>query len=909
MFRIALVASLALSAALATGATLVSQRLTVEGRSNPEGIDSAAPRLGWQLVSTDARARGKRQTAYQVIAATTGALLDEKHADLWNSGCMRSPLSQHIPYAGKPLASSQVIHWKMRVWDEGGRPGPWSQPARFVTGVLAPADWRDARWITLGDGTAQSALLRREFFVGPGLRRAVLHSSGLGQYEVHINGAKLGTELLMPGWTDYRKTVLYDTHDVTTSLRAGANALGLALGNGMYRVEKTVDRYNKFAGDQGPQKAIALLQLDYADGRREFVKTDTSWQAGDGPLTYSNVYGGEDFDARRFDAGWSRPGLQAAWQPAAEIAAPAGVLTGLSAAGSPVRVIEPLVPKAITPLSDGVLMVDLGQNASVMPRLRVRGEAGSNVRITPSELLDARGELDDTMTGGKAHWNYTLAGQGEEAWFPQFFYRGARYLKVELAPATPGGPRPQLLALQADVVHADVDAIGSFETSNELFNRIYTLVRWAQRSNLMSVMTDCPQREKLGWVEQAYLNGPALRYNFALASLFEKALRDMADSQTPSGLVPDIAPEYVVFQDGFRDSVEWGSAFIQVSWQHYLFTGDLQPARRHFDGMKRYAAYLGSHLNAEGLVQVPGGGLGDWYDIGPANPGYAQLTPRELTATALYFDDLQILQSLATLLGHARDAHAFAGQAGRVKASYLRAYGRADGFATGSQTANAMSLALGLASADHEAAVLASLVADVQRRGLTAGDVGYRYLLRALADGGRSDVVHAMNNQSDTPGYGYQLQHGATSLTEAWDALRTSSQNHFMLGQINEWFFHDLAGIQPDARAPGFSRVVIRPAVVGDLRSVAATHGGPHGPIRSAWYREGRQLRLELSIPPNSTAEVHLPAAAITSVREGGQRLGGAKGVRLAGYDGGVARLSLMSGNYVFESTLAAAGR
>ncbi len=889
-------------------AALILAELRCEGRVNPGGIDFAQPALAWQVRATDAAQRGLSQRAYQVLVASAAELLAQDRGDLWDSGQVKSAETQRIHYAGKPLRAGQRVFWKVRVWDQDWRRSAWSSPAEWTMGVLTEADWQGAQWIAWADPNAPSQLLCREFVVRGELVRAVVHASGLGHYELRLNGGKVGTDLLTPGWTDYRKTVLYDTYDVTAQLKAGSNVIGMTLGNGMYSVTKTPGRYNKFSGRMGTPKAIALLRLEYADGRVEFLRTDAQWRACSGPLTYSDVYGGEDFDARLCPDGWDESGFNhSAWAGATVQPAPAGRLTGLSAAGWPIRVIETLAPITQLEIRPGVLVYDFGQNAAVLPRLKVTGAAGDVVKIIPAELRKASGEIDDPMCGGKAFWTYTLAGKEAETWAPKFFYRGARYLQVELRSATTNGELPRVTALVADVVHAAAPATGTFQTSSELFNRIFTLVRWAQRGNLMSVLTDCPQREKLGWLEQAYLNGPALRYNFDLNPLFGKIVNDIQDAQQPDGLVPNIAPEYTVFgwwdDMQFRETPEWGSAFLQIAWQQFLFTGDLDLARRYYDGMKRYLDYLQTRIGPDGVLRIKGS-LGDWYDIGPKAPGRAQLTPVDLTATAILYDDLQIMALFAAQTGRPDDAKGFTARAEQTRAAFQREYFQPEtgSYATGSQTANAMPFALGLVSLEQRSRVLAAIVADVQQNGLTAGDVGYRYLLRALADGGRSDVVFAMNHQSEKPGYGYQLKMGATSLTEAWDARRTSSQNHFMLGQINEWFFHDLAGIRPDPAAPGFKHILIQPAVVKDLAWVQARYESGHGLIQSEWRRSKGELELHVVVPPNTTATILVPTTAPAEVREGGRVARRSKGVRFVRAGGGRAVYTVGSGEYRFTA-------
>ena len=542
---------------------------------------------------------------------------------------------------------------------------------------------------------------------------------------------------------------------------------------------------------------------------------------------------------------------------------PGGALKGISFAAPPIRGFEVLKPVKTTELRPGITVYDLGQNASQMPKITVHGPPGQRSDSWPAELLKADGSVDQGSTGSPRVLAFTpwRAAGGRHG------RRGSSTMAAAICKSSAprrrtGARRPWSTRWKAAWCIPSAPPVGEFACSNELFNRIHLLVRWAQRSNMMSVMTDCPHRERLGWLEQDHLNGPALRYEFDLERLMAKTVNDMADAQQPDGLVPSIAPEYVIFTDGFRDSPEWGSACVLIPWQQYEWTGDVALLRRSYDMMKRYLAHLGSRAEHH-LVDL---GLGDWYDIGPGRPGIAQLTPIALTATAFYYDDARIVARVAGLLGRPNEARQYQELAAQIRTAFNQAFfdpakGR---YATGSQCADAIPLVMGLAEPEHRASVLAALVKDVRDRGnaLTVGDVGYRYLLRALADGGDSDVIYAMNNQSDKPGYGFQLKRGATSLTEAWDADPRASQNHFMLGQINEWFYHDLAGIQSDPRRAGL-QADHHPARGrrATLTFVKASYDSVHGriPAHGSAKAGGSPWRRH---PANTTATVFIPTRA-----------------------------------------------
>jgi hypothetical protein len=880
---------------LKSSGKVVPTQLRCDYVENPIGVDSSPPRLFWKLESNE---RGQLQTAYQILAASSAEILAQNKGDLWDSGRVKSGETIQIPYAGKVLKSSQRVFWKVRVWGKSREVSNWSQPASWTMGILSEADWQ-AKWIA-SPTNCETLLLRREFAVKPGLHRALIHVCGLGQYELTLNGAKVGDDLLAPGWTKYDKTCLYDTRDITSQLNVGQNAAGLFLGNGMYNVH--AGRYTKFTGTFGPLKAIAQLRLEYADGSVEIIGTDEQWRVAPGPITFSSVYGGEDYDARLNAVGWDKSGFDSStWMPAQVVAGPGGKLAGLSCAAPPLRAFEILQPVQTNSIRTDTTVYDLGQNAPIMARIKVKGPAGSRVRIIPAELLKPDGSVDRGSVGnGLAYWQYTLSGDGEENYFSKFFYHGCRYLQVEFAAATNSVELPAVESIEGVVVHSASEPVGEFSCSNELFNRIHTLILWAQRANIVSVLTDCPHRERLGWLEQYHLNGPSLRYEFDLAQLYTKGMNDMADSQLADGLVPSIAPEYPVFSGGFRDSPEWGSAFVIVPWQQYQFTGDTELLRRNYDSMKKYVAYLGTKARANIVAY----GLGDWYDIGPRAPGPAQLTPNSLTATAFYFYDTWILAQTAAILGKKDEAKKFTAQADAIRAAFNGKFFNATNgsYSTGSQCANAIPLVMNLCEPTNRAAVLDALVTDVRQHGnaITAGDVGYRYLLRALADGGRSDVIFDMNNQSEKPGYGYQLKMGATSLTEAWNANRSSSQNHFMLGQIMEWFYADLASIASDPSAPGFKNILIRPQPVGDVTWVKCAYDSIYGRIASEWKKADGKFSLNLEIPPGTTAAVFIPAQSAGDVSESGVTAMKSRGVKFIRLENDRAIFEIASGKYQF---------
>lgn len=741
-------------------------------------------------------------------------------------------------------------------------------------GVFAPVKEWTGRWIAAEGKEGPLPLFRRGFTVKAKPVEAVLYVSGLGQYEARVNGRAVTADKLTPGWTDYRKRVLYDVYDVLPLVRAGENALGVMLGNGMYNVLETPGRYTKFSGTFGEPKLIAELHLRYADGTREVVGTDARWKVHPGPITFSGVYGGEDFDARLEPRGWDVAGFdEGSWRAAKEVDGPGGVLERETA--PPIRVAETVAAVGVTHPAAGIAVYDLGKNMAGWPTLRVSGPAGGKVRLLGGELLDAKGRVSQesahAFAGDPNLFSYTLRGDaGGEVWTPRFSYYGFRYVEAEVSSSD-----VKVASVGGEFLHAAVPVVGRFayrgSRTGDLFERIHGLIDRAILSNMVSVLTDCPHREKLGWLEQTHLAAASIMANYDVSGLYRKMEDDMADAQLPdgseyAGLVPSIAPEYVAFNDAagkpnaFRDSPEWGSAVILSPWAAYQAYGEVAPLRAHYESMQRYAAYLGRRAKGHLLDY----GLGDWYDIGPGEPGPSKLTEAGLTPSAIYFEDLTALARIAGLLGKTEDAARYTAEAEAVKAAFQARFfhPETDTYSRGSQTAQATPLALGMVPKERRAAVLAKLAAGIEGNGyrVTAGDIGFHYVVRALTDGGRSDVLYRMIALTTNPSYGYQLAQGATTLTEAWDANPRSSQNHFMLGHAEEWFYRGLAGIDVDMSRAAGERIRVHPFVpaleLEPSAGASASVRTPLGAVAVHWKRDGGRLVLEVTAPGEAVLTV-----------------------------------------------------
>lgn len=897
---------------------LTTGTLTCEYANNPLGVQSKTPRLGWII---NAVQRNTQQVAWQILVADDLVTLDKNIGNIWDSKKVTSNQSIQIAYKGKVLEPAKIYYWKVKVWDNHGNVSLWSKPAMWQMGLLTSSDWLGAKWIGYeelpaaerivpaihlrGNFTPKNDILplfRRNLSIKRKLKSATAFISGLGHFDLSVNGSKVGDHILDAGWTEYDKHALYVTFDLTDQLKKGENTVGIMLGNGFYFIPRD-DRYRKLTGAYGFPKLICRILLEYSDGSKENIVSDERWKTSPSPITYTSIYGGEDYNANLEQKDWDKPVFNDAKWKNAIIVKGSPVLNSQTA--EPVKIFENFTPIKISSPKPGIWVYDMGQNASAIPAIEVNGKKGVVLRITPAELLNPDGTVNQSASGVPHYYDYTLKGEGKEKWQPRFTYYGFRYVQVEGAvPEKEVNPNnlPILTSLKSLHLRNSAENIGSFNSSNELFNKTFKLIDWAIKSNMVSVFTDCPHREKLGWLEEAHLMGGSVQYNYNIASLCRKIVKDMMAAQTKEGLIPDIAPEYTHFDGGFRDSPEWGSSGVIVPWYAYKWYGDKELLEESYPMMQKYVAYLSSKATNNMLDH----GLGDWYDIGPNSPGEAQLTPKKLTATAIYYYDIDIITKVARLLGKTEDAKKYEKLALQVKNAFNAAFfdKETKRYSTGSQTAYAMALYMNLVEPEYIEAVVANLVNEIKGRNnsLTAGDIGYRYVLKVLDDAGRSDVIYDMNSKSDVPGYGWQLEHGATSLTESWQAYGFVSNNHFMLGHLMEWLYSGLGGIKPENDAIAYNKLEIKPEQVGNITHAQATYKTPYGKVVSAWSKTTDSFELKVDIPVNSKATIYIPATKNTVIYEGVTPIKDLKEVTFKGFKNGLAVLEAGSGNYNFKA-------
>ena len=809
---------------------------------------------------------------------------------------------------GTILVKGTDVTWRSSAQaDEGWMSGAFNDSDWKAAHVLGPLGCEPWPGVGFSDKRRLAArMLRKDFAVDARPIRATAFVSGLGLFALHINGQRIGDEVLAPGLTEYNKRAFYRTFDVTDQLQDGANAVGVVLGNGRYFAPRGLvpTRTTTY----GLPSLRFQLELDYADGRVEHIVSDKTWKVTDqGPILANNEYDGEQYDARREMSGWSAPGYDAStWSPVDEMAAPGGVLSAQMA--EPIRVTGKVSPKTISQPKPGMYVFDMGQNMVGWCRLKVEGPIGSVVKLRFAETLKEDGTLYlANIRGAEVTDVYTLKGDGVESWAPEFTYHGFRYVEMTGYPG-----EPSLGALEGELVTDDVAPSGTFTCSNPLLNQIYKNIEWGVRGNYRSVPTDCPQRdERQGWLGDRSAECTGESYLYDVAAFYAKWTTDIVDAQREDGSVSDVCPSYWPM---YNDNVTWPSTLLMAP--HMLLTqyGDTRSIEAHYDGMQRWIAHMEQYIQ-DGLM--PKDNYGDWC-VPPEEEHLihsndeSRKTSGEVLGTTYFIYDLKLMAKYATMLGHGDDAARYVAQAQAMTEAFNKKYWNAEKgyYANGSQTAQVLPLYFGIAPVEAEGPAFDHLVNKIMVEGkghIGTGLVGGQWLMRTLSDRGRADVAYTIATQTDYPSWGYMIGQGATTIWELWNGNTAdpamNSHNHVMLvGDLCIWFHEYLAGIRPDPEAPGFKHILMKPHVVGDLTHVSATHRSLYGEIKSAWKVADGALVWEVTIPPNTTATVSVPVKDGGVVSEGKVPAESANGVKLLAAERGYIRYEAGAGTYRFST-------
>jgi len=887
---------------------LLVKDLTCEQKINPVGID-IQPRLSWKITG---KGNNIMQTSYSVRVAT-----DEKFSSskiVWQSGEIKSDESLLQTYNGPALKSGQKYYWQVKVRDNKGRTSKWSQTASWETGLFSQSEWK-AKWIEKEGDTLQYAPaphFRTEFPIEKNIASARIYVTSHGYYEMHLNGKKVGDQVLTPGWTTYSTRLQYQVYDVTAMLTKGKNAIGAVLGDGWYRGSLAWGHNWRVYG-----KSLGLLmqlRITFTDGTEKLVITDESWKCqADGAIRMNDIYNGETYDATKKLTGWNLPDYNdSSWSPVKTAVYDNKNL--IASQGAQVRKIQEIKPVKIFRTPSGKLIVDMGQNMVGWLRLKVTGPKGTQIVLRHAEVMDKSGEFYTTnLRAAKCQLTYTLAGTGEEIYEPRFTFMGFRFVEVT---GFPGEITTDNLT--GIVVHSDMNITGTYESSNPLINQLQHNIQWGQKGNFVDVPTDCPQRdERLGWTGDAQAFCRTAAFNMDASAFFTKWLKDVAADQRKGGEVPHVIPDVLNKQgsETAETSAGWGDVAVIAPWTMYLVYGDKTLLRTQYPSMLAWVDYM---KKTAGYDYIWNGGsiFGDWLFYHPPVNNHTEPdghTEHDFIATAFFAYSTSILIEAAKVLGNTEDEAVNRAVLDKIKEVFANEYiTKAGRIGTNSQTSYVLALMFNLVPEELKSKAAAFLAADIKSRGnhLSTGFLGTPYLCHVLSDNGYTDLAYDLLLQESYPSWLYPVKMGATTIWERWDGQKTDSTfqdagmnsfNHYAYGAIGDWMYRVSAGLE--IKKPGYKEILFQPHPTAKLDFSKATYESHYGTISSGWERKDGKVNYKITVPANTTATVVLPVADADKITSDGKKLTDNQNFSDIRISGSNVMFETGSGLYTFEFT------
>jgi alpha-L-rhamnosidase len=854
--------------------------LTCESLNNPLGIDVREPHFCWQIASGR---RNVLQHAYQIQVSPTEAF----NLLLWDSGKVETDQCLYVPYAGPPLVLRARYHYRIKAWDNTGEESPWSETAWWEMGILSASEWK-ANWLTHPFKEKRKEFkpayyFRKVFPVAKEVQRVRVYASALGLYEIHLNGARLGDELFTPGLTEYRDHIQYQVYEA--DLKPGANCIGVTLGEGWYRGRFQIISRNMW----GKTGAIFLqMHIEYKDGSEELVVSDRTWKVFTGPILRSDIYDGEDYDAR-LEKDWSNPALDDSHWVSARTYSRYPISRLVAPLGEKVKRIETIAAQKIFQTPAGDTVVDFGQNMVGWVKLNVSGKTGQQITIDFAEILDKDGNFyRDNYRKARSSIIYTCKGSGRETYEPHFTFFGFRYARIR------NYTTADLSTLTGIVIHSDMQPTGKFSCSNPLVNRLQENIRWGEKGNFLDIPTDCPQRdERLGWTGDAQVFARTAAFNMDVDRFFRKWLKDLAVSHSFTGSVPFFLPSTLPLPIG---SSGWGDAATVIPWTHYLVYGDQRILADQYVSMKKWLRYeknaaawlklsdlfhLRRYFRCDRHIWDSGFHFGDW--LAPGEDQKHWMAKKAWIATSYYAYSARLCALAAGILGKEEDAERFQRLYEKVRGAFCERFLAPDGsIRNGFQTAYVLALEFDLLPAFARPVVLKQLLNDISAHDdhLATGFLGTPPLTFALSNNGQTDTAYRLLLQETCPSWLYPVNLGATTIWERWDGIRPDgdvnvssvgndnmvSFNHYSFGAIGDWLYRVVAGLDLDPNYPAYKRILIQPQPGGGLEHAEASFYSRYGPVRTGWKRNGSAMQLTASIPPNTIAQVTLPHARLENV-------------------------------------------
>ena len=887
--------------------------LKIETKTNPEGIETKSPKFSWKL---EDEKRNSQQSAYQILVATSLKLLKEGKTDIWNSGRIVSQHSVNVPFSGKSLQSGKQYFWKVKVWTNHGETS-WSYPASWGMGLLQKEDWQ-AQWIgwnhlSPGDTIAQhprlsARYLRKEFGISEKIKKATVYISGLGMYELFINGKKVGNQVLAPGVTNYKKNVLYNTFDVTELIAKGENAVGVTLGNGrFFPIRQGID-FQK-SQDNFP-KMIFQMEIELKNGKKVKIISDDSWKiTADGPIRANNEYDGEEYDARKELGNWTKANYNdTKWNKPHILPAPAELLVAQQ--NENMMVHERIQPVSVNKLQQGKYILDFGQNLAGWLKIKILGKKGNVVKMRFAESLNPDGTLyTENLRTAQQTDIYTMKGEGIEVWNPSFVYHGFRFVEISGLSETPKAEN-----FTAEVIYDGFPTVGNFKTSNSLLNQIYHNAYWGYQSNFKGMPIDCPQRdEREPWLGDWATTSIGASYSFDIQRLFVKWMDDIRFEMGDDGRLPDVAP--VVVWSPYTNNMTWPGTYILVADMLYNRFGNQYVVRKHYPDMKKWLWFMKDKYLKENIMTRDR--YGDWC-VPPESKELihskdpAKNTDGQLIATAYFYYFLNRMTEFAEISGNPKDISEFQNLAKEVKTAFNAKFYNTEKYQydNNTVTANLLPLAFGLVNPSDQNQVFNQMIIRIENQDalhLSTGLIGTQWLMRELTKRSRGDIAFTIATQKTYPSWGYMIENGATTVWELWNGNTANpsmnSQNHVMLlGDLVAWMYEDVAGIKTQCDMNGNYRIIMKPSLSKQLSFAEASTEIPYGKVSSSWKVQNDIFSWEIQIPENTEAQVYIPANSLKNITESGKPVSSTNGIEVKGLENGFLHVVIGSGKYQFQS-------
>jgi len=887
------------------------KNLKVEYLDNPRGIDVLRPRFSWIL---NGEGRNRVQSAFRILVASNKTELNGNSGDIWDSKKVMSNETNQIEYAGNDLVSNTEYYWKVKVWDENGQESAWSAPAHWSMGLLNFSDWKG---LFIGHNVGYdktdkydslylppARYLRKSFEISKKVKRATAHATALGLYELQLNSQKVGDANFLPGWTDYDKRLYYQTYDITDYIQQGENIVGAVIADGWYAgyigyaLLVRLDRVREFYGVN--PSFMGQIHLEYEDGSSEIIATDTTWKANQGAIREADIIMGETYDARQENSGWTAPNFDDSnWKVPKIYTYPNGRLQAHP--GTFVKDRERLVPKNITEPEPGVFVFDLGKNFAGIAELKVQGPKGTEVELRFGEILKSDGNVQtENLRKARATDTYILKGEGVEVWRPKFTYHGFQYVEVKGFPG-----RPSADAITGIVLSSIETEASTFSSSNPMNNTLFENIKTTQSANFFEVPTDCPQRdERLGWTGDAQTYMRSATYNADVSAFMTKFLIDLDDAQRWYGAYPNFAP--FPYSRPNQYSPAWMDAGVIIPYNMYKVYNDTRILEYMYAGMEKFMEF---QEDASTDYLRPGGGnnWGDWLAVN-------EETSHDYVGASFYGYDAKLMAEMAEALDNKEDAKKYNLLFENIKKAFAEKYILENGRTSeDTQTTYALALYFDLYPEGLAKKGAARLAEKINNNGFkfSTGFLGTKHVMLALSKYGYNDLAYKLFKQTKYPSWGYSVENGSTSIWERWnsytkdDAANSdinaamNSFSHYAFGSVAEWMFQHAAGI--DTEDSGYRNIILKPAISREMDFIEGSYASINGTISSAWKWKGNKLVMDIEIPINTSAKIHIPTSKASNIKEANQPLLKVPTIKILKSNEKETILEVGSGSYSFE--------